>query len=770
MIPYYYQSRKKAKKNLLQKSLVGAALLLGSGISFFCILVPSRSGSIGQALHSAFLRSSGWASLIIPGFLAWVGISIFTKEEGSRPRVLLNTVFTFILWVFAASLFSFVSQPFAAPGNTWGGAVGDAVSVFLIHQFGKFLTFLFSFAAVAGSVCFLFNVSPSAVLKVLVEKVREDLEEWKVERKKMKDEKSLRKQIEQKAGKSEAAFGKGTKAAKPEREDLPEKPNIRAEEPVSKPRIAEVPRLTQMKKALFDRKPAPAPAAQPAVASAVAADPNAAGEAQVPEVNPYLGYVLPDPDLLSVSEEALVINKEELYTNGTLLEKTLEQFGVKAKVVDIHPGPVITRYDLSPAPGVRVQQIDTLSSDIALAMKAHSVRVLAPVPGKAAVGIEIPNPHAAMVYLKEIILSPNFQNNNMIMPLGVGKTTEGDAFVSDLTSMPHGLIAGSTGSGKSVCIHGLILSLLFRFRPDEVKLLLIDPKRLELTAYDSIPHLYDPATVPKDVHVITSPKEVVMSLKKLVDVMDDRYRTFAKQGVRNIESYNKKAAAENFPKAYYIVVIIDELADLMIVVGREIEDLIQRLAQMARAVGIHLVLATQRPSVDVITGVIKANLPSRVAFQVLSKTDSRVILDSQGAEDLLGKGDMLFLATGAPKPVRLQGAFVSESEVNRVIRFIREQNFKPSYQCDIKAGGDDSIVDNKENLQLLIRAARVVRDSEKVSGDLLRADKEIGSRYDLALTLLKKKGLIEKPKDTNRWHIHMDRLAEFLYAVDKEVN
>jgi DNA segregation ATPase FtsK/SpoIIIE, S-DNA-T family len=253
---------------------------------------------------------------------------------------------------------------------------------------------------------------------------------------------------------------------------------------------------------------------------------------------------------------------------------------------------------------------------------------------------------------------------------------------------------------------------------------------------------------------VTRPKDAVRSLKKLVDVMDERYRSFAKLSVRNIESYNQKARLQGLPPAPYIVVIVDELADLMVVVGREIEDLIQRLAQMARAVGIHLVLATQRPSVDVITGVIKANLPSRIAFQVLSKTDSRVILDSQGAEDLIGRGDMLFLSSAAPKPVRLQGAFVSEEEVARVVDFIRAQNFRAEYESALANSGDESIGDDPENFRLLIRAAKVVRESEKVSGDLLRADKEIGSRYDLALILLRKKGLIEKPKDSNRWQVH----------------
>jgi S-DNA-T family DNA segregation ATPase FtsK/SpoIIIE len=751
----------------------GVLLVVSGSVLFFAVLTPALTGKLGLEIHARFIHFSGWSSLVIPVYMVWMGIHQFSADKDFKK---LRDSFLFFVVFLTLSCFLSLISP--VPGSELakmtgaGGWLGDRVALFLTKQFGAFLVFMASLAILFVSGSLLLGMSPLLVLSILKEKIVQDIADWKAERKRTAEQKVLKPRVEK-------------------------KPAIPLTAPAaSAPTIASVPKIVTEK--LMDApaktaKPepsekAPAPGSngksEPAesfaakifpVKSVQPASPQktdlaaAAGTAPAPAAGPdYSGYRLPSMDLLTGASEPFKIDKDELYANGTLLEQTLEQFAVKAKVTDIHPGPVITRYDLSPAPGVRVQQIETLSDDIALAMKAQSLRVLAPVPGKAAVGIEISNPHPAMVYFKEIILSEKFQNTKALIPLVMGKTTEGEAYVADLCTTPHALIAGATGSGKSVCIHALLLSILFRFRPDEVKLLLIDPKRIELPVYDGIPHLYDPASIPEDVRVITQPKEAVFSLKKLVDVMELRYRDFAKLSVRNIESYNEKARAQGLPTVAYVVVIIDELADLMITVGKEIEDLIQRLAQMARAVGIHLVLATQRPSVDVITGVIKANLPTRAAFQVMSKTDSRVILDSQGAEDLLGRGDMLFLASGAPKPVRLQGGFVSEKDVHKVVDFIKSQNFKPHYSALINTGSSDSIVENEENQKLLIRACRVVRETEKVSGDLLRADKEIGSRYDLALTLLRKRGFIEKPKDSNRWKINLDLIAEFLAQLEQQ--
>ncbi|OGR97571.1 MAG: hypothetical protein A2902_02760 [Elusimicrobia bacterium RIFCSPLOWO2_01_FULL_64_13] len=747
MNEFFYKARKKEKK--MERGVAGVLLLLAAALLLVSVALPSLAGRFGQVVHHVLFRFAGAASFLLPLALGWAGLSRFFKE---RPNLTRDAALFGLDTVFLASLLSvFHTAKERAPGGA-GGWLGDQVSLFLIQQFGGIIVFAVSLGAVYAASSLLLGFSPLALAVYLKDKIADDIEAWKEERKKIREQEALRKKIEKSAFKPSGA------AAAPETKPASSPAPFGTLDSVLNSRLksldakAAAPAAPKPK----SHPPSPRPAASPQAADA-------------PGPNPYEGYHIPDPDLLTISGSAAPeVTKDELYANGTLLEETLEQFGVKAKVVDIHPGPVITRYDLSPAPGVRVQQIDTLADDIALAMKAQSLRVLAPVPGKAAVGIEISNSHPATVTLKEIIASAPFQKESKGLPIGLGRMTEGEVYVGDLSAMPHLLIAGATGSGKSVCIHALILSLLFRFRPDEVKLLLVDPKRLELPIYDGIPHLYDPAATPENVRAITQPKDAVVSLKKLIDEMEERYRNFAKAGVRNIEGYNERAAREKIPSVPYLVVIIDELADLMVVVGREIEELIQRLAQMARAVGIHLVLATQRPSVDVITGVIKADLPSRIAFQVLSKTDSRVILDAQGAEDLLGKGDMLFLATGAPKPVRLQGAFVAEADVARVVQFIKEQDFKPLFESRSNGGQEGSIVDSEENRQLLVRAARVVRDTEKVSGDLLRADKEIGSRYDLALTLLKKRGLIEKPRDTNRWKIHFEQLEQYLAEVEKE--
>ncbi len=756
MKPHYYKA--KTKKNQHNKTSLGFALSGLSIVLVACLSFPQMTGKFGLQLSLMFQQFSGWASLLLPIYLGWLGFNLIFKKD---PVIFGRSILFFVFFLFSSCLFSLFHTGSAHSPGGHGGWVGDQISLLLIHQFGAFLVFLIAISALFVSGSLLAGLSPLVLLHSFQEKIRLDIETWRSERKKMQEKTVLKKKLDQSIELQPLSPGNVPRP----------KPNIQTSDPTLLEDLG--PRPLKLKSAAKPQMPASpviakneSKATLDSVNSRVMQADN--GERYLspvtaaPTIN-YELYQLPSPDLLQIlPQNVQKLSKDELYANGNLLEKTLEQFSVKAKVIDIHPGPVITRYDLTPDPGVRVQSIEGLSNDIALAMKARSLRVLAPVPGKAAVGIEISNPNPVTVFLKEIVQSANFQNNKKELPFGMGKTTEGEVLVSDLASMPHLLIAGATGSGKSVGIHALILSILFRFRPDEVKLVLIDPKRLELPVYDGIPHLYDPAVPAEEVKAITQPKLVVLTLKKLVEVMEDRYKNFAKLSVRNIQGYNERAPSKNLPKVPYVVVVIDELADLMVVAGKEIEDLIQRLAQMARAVGIHLVLATQRPSVDVITGVIKANLPSRVAFQVLSRTDSRVILDSQGAESLLGRGDMLFLATSAPKPVRAQAAFVSEQDVSDVVQFIKNQNFKPDYQIIQPEGMGNSVVDNEDNYELMVRAAQVVLDAEKVSGDLLRADKEIGSKYDLALSLLKKRGFIEKPRDTNRWKIYFDKLEEFL--------
>lgn len=367
-------------------------------------------------------------------------------------------------------------------------------------------------------------------------------------------------------------------------------------------------------------------------------------------------------------------SRKDLKANCQLLEETLTNFGIEAQVSKVIYGPTVTRYELKLAPGVKVNKVIALADDITLSLKAYTVRIEAPIPGKGVVGIEVPNERREDVLLKEILASPQFQNSPSKLTLALGKTIGGEPLVVDLAQMPHLLIAGTTGSGKTACINTIIASLLFNTTPDEVKLLLIDPKMVELSVYNSVPHLLCP--------VITEAKKVAPALNLLVQEMERRYKTLADEGERHIESYNQKVEREQGPhqkRLPYIVVIVDELADLMMVSSIEVEECLARLAQLARAVGIHLILATQRPSVDVVTGVIKANFPARLSFQVSSKVDSRTVLDINGAERLIGKGDMLFLSGGTSVPRRAQGAFLSDEEIRALVQYLRSQA-QPAYQ------------------------------------------------------------------------------------------
>ena len=382
------------------------------------------------------------------------------------------------------------------------------------------------------------------------------------------------------------------------------------------------------------------------------------------DTTPDGAYRLPPLALLSDPPPMVSkVDKEYLLMNSNVLEKKLLDFGIEGQIVQVHPGPVITMYELEPAAGVKISRIVNLSDDLALAMKSGSVRIVAPIPGKSTVGIEIPNHEREDVYLKEIIASEPFRAAKSRLTLALGRDISGNPVVTDLARMPHLLVAGTTGSGKSVALNSMISSLLFNATPSDVKIVMIDPKILELSAYEGIPHLLTP--------VITQPKEASWVLQKLVEEMQKRYTILAEKGVRNIDSYNKIVDKEN--ALSYIVVILDELADLMMTAQREVEDSIARLAQMARAAGIHLIVATQRPSVDVLTGVIKANFPARISFKVSSKVDSRTILDANGAENLLDKGDMLFLPPGTSKLSRIHGAFISDAEVRKVVDYIKGQ-------------------------------------------------------------------------------------------------
>jgi len=462
------------------------------------------------------------------------------------------------------------------------------------------------------------------------------------------------------------------------------------------------------------------------------------------------------------------LDKDALTMNARLLEKKLKDFGVEGEVMEICPGPVVTMYEFAPGPGIKVSRIAGLSDDLSMALQALSIRIVAPIPGKGVVGVELPNRERETVYLKEILGSEEFHRGKLKLPLALGKDISGAPLVTDLARMPHLLVAGATGSGKSVSINTMILSLLYTATPRDLRIIMVDPKMLELSVYEGIPHLLLP--------VVTNPKKAALALKRAVDEMGRRYRLMADKGVRNVESYNRLLEREEKEhvehrgkvpvvpdepdepsdhdeaaiRAFldrddvlehghlpYIVVIVDELADLMMVAGRELEESIARLAQMARAAGIHLILATQRPSVDVITGLIKANFPARISFQVSSKTDSRTILDCNGAEALLGSGDMLFLPPGTARLQRSHGAFVSDAEVQRVVDFLKKQG-KPVYdktyleeKPDEGKGGDDDDIDDRYD-----DAVALVAESRQASISMIQRRLRVG--YNRAARIIEK--------------------------------
>ncbi len=395
-------------------------------------------------------------------------------------------------------------------------------------------------------------------------------------------------------------------------------------------------------------------------------------------------YQKPPLDLLTMPPlQTEGISEEAYRMNAQLLEEKLEDFGIRARVVEIHPGPVITLYELELAPGIRVSRVISLADDLAMAMRAKRIRIVAPIPGKSAIGIEIPNPAPEIVYLREILDTPEFRDSTSPLTFALGKTISGRPFVSDLAKMPHLLVAGSTGSGKSVCLNTIIMSFIYKSTPAEVQLVMIDPKRLELSNYAKLYKHHLNYVEGARQKVATNAKSAIQMLKSVELEMEHRYTLLAAAGVRNIEEYNERIreglyapqSEDNPQPLYYLVVIVDELADLMLTssASKDVEEPIARLTQMSRAVGIHLILATQRPSVDVITGIIKANFPARIAFQVASKIDSRTILDMNGAEKLLGRGDMLFLPPASPETIRLHNAFISLNEIEHIIEFVRHQ-------------------------------------------------------------------------------------------------
>jgi S-DNA-T family DNA segregation ATPase FtsK/SpoIIIE len=446
-------------------------------------------------------------------------------------------------------------------------------------------------------------------------------------------------------------------------------------------------------------------------------------------------YRLPGIGLLDKVEQSEdEVDLEHYYEVSRKLEEKLADFGIAGKVAGISPGPIVTTYEFAPAPGIKITRIMSLADDLAMGLKAESVRIVGSIPGKAALGIEIPNPKREIVYIRDIIASEQFKNASSMLAIGLGKDVIGQPVVADLTKMPHLLIAGATGSGKSIGINAIICSILFKATPDEVRFLMIDPKRIELSGYEDIPHLLHP--------VVVNPKMANRALQWAVHEMERRYMLLEEKRVKGFSSYNE--AVEDEEKLPLIVIVVDELSDLMMVSSREVEESIARLAQMARAAGMHLILATQRPSVDVLTGLIKANFPTRISFKVFSKVDSRTILDMSGAEHLLGAGDSLFMPPGKAKMERIHGTYISEKETERIITFLKEQG---------TAQYEESVIEAVEE--------------QEGNGDFI-SDEDYDEKYDAAVALVCETGQASISMVQRRLRVGYNRAARMIEIMEKE--
>ncbi|ARK30946.1 FtsK/SpoIIIE family DNA translocase [Halalkalibacter krulwichiae] len=738
-------ARRKKKRKTEWKSQLTYELI-GLGLLVIAVVTFARLGSVGETFVRLFRFFLGeWFIVLAIGLLV-VALYIMIKRQ--NPKLWSRKISGLYVMILSFVLFSHVGlfhqlngregfQDQSVIRNTWrlfwmemsgetppsdlgGGMIGAlafAVSHFLFAEMGTyflcFILFIIGFILLTGKSLseilgkgfrkfYLFVVdtfnSLFQEMKLMKDKAKERLQEEREAQKARKDaeqEKSVRQQKRSEAGIEEESV----EEVEPEIVDFTQKVYRGDIESDVKGKSTETKEVEN--KGEDEEVQAPLVTAQ--------------------ETNE--AYRLPNVEILKLPNNPSQINeKRHLTANAKKLEETLESFGVKARVSKVHLGPAVTKYEVNPSVGVKVSKIVNLADDLALALAAKDIRIEAPIPGKSAIGIEVPNQEVAIVTLREVLDSPEAEKDENVLSVGLGRDISGEPVLAHLNKMPHLLVAGATGSGKSVCINGIITSILLKAKPHEVKLMMIDPKMVELTIYNGIPHLLTP--------VVTEPKKASQALKKVVAEMERRYDLFSHSGTRNIEGYNELVKRQNEeeeakqPLLPYIVVIVDELADLMMVASGDVEDSIARLAQMARAAGIHMIIATQRPSVDVITGVIKANIPSRIAFGVSSQIDSRTILDSGGAEKLLGRGDMLYMPVGATKPTRIQGAFLSDGEVEEVVNFAISQQ-KAQYQEEM-APSEENVVTDKVEDELYDAAVELVTEMNTASVSMLQRRFRIG--------------------------------------------
>ena len=726
------------KKKKIQRSLDIQVVVLFIISIVLGILVYGKPGYIGQNIIPQLEYVIGWTSYLLPIAIFAAAIDLACEQDR---RTITTKVLQYLIFVVSISVIITILG-----GNT--GILGTKITDYIVKLVGKVSAVIISIGIIAILSVFMYGIKPAEKVKEIVEERRER----NIEKKEIKD-KSKMKAIE--VNNEEEVSEPHISGFKENIEKFKEKQKNKKELKELERQEAEV--LDNQisikmgnENGLFKKQEE---VKEDKSKEVLTLEHTLTVEDQ--------NYEFPPIEFLKEEKATAKNSKKTITDTASKLQRTLHSFGVSAKVENVSVGPTITRYELKPAEGVRVSKIANLADDIALNLAAESIRIEAPIPGKQAVGIEIPNKEKNMVALREIIADKKFQEAKSKLAFAVGKDAAGEIIVADIAKMPHVLIAGSTGSGKSVCINTLITSIIYKAKPSEVKLVMVDPKVVELSVYNGIPHLLIP--------VVTNPKKAAGALQWAVQEMVNRYHLFAEKNVRDISGYNEALEEEGIEeKLPQIVIIIDELADLMMVAAKDVEDAICRLAQMARAAGMHLVIATQRPSVDVITGVIKANIASRIAFAVTSGVDSRTIIDSIGAEKLLGKGDMLFYPSGTIKPQRVQGAFISDGEVEKIVTFLKN-NGGPVYSNDIlekieKANNSDQELDKDDEDdtdEFLMDAIDMAVNMGQISASGLQRRFKIGyTRAGRIIDQMEARGIISgyegsKPRKTliteDRW-------------------
>ena len=718
------------RKKKQQKSLDIQVILLFIISIVLGFLIYGKPGYIGQNIIPELEKLIGWIQYFIPISIFASAVDLACEQD---KRTVTIKVLQYLALVIAISTIITVIG-----GNT--GSIGKAFTDYFVNLMGKASTVIVSVGVVAILSVFMYGIKPAEKVKEIVEERKERNLEKKETRAKVKP--SIVKEYEEEPQEPKISnFKNSVEKFKEKQKSKKELKELERQEAEVLDNQINIKMASE--NGLFKKQEE---VKEDKSKEVLTLEHTLTVEDQ--------NYEFPPIDFLKEGKATAKNSEKAIKDTASKLQRTLHSFGVVAKVENVSVGPTITRYELKPAEGVRVSKIANLADDIALNLAAESIRIEAPIPGKQAVGIEIPNKEKDMVALRDIIADKKFQEAKSKLAFAVGRDAAGETIVADIAKMPHVLIAGSTGSGKSVCINTIITSIIYKAKPSEVKLVMVDPKVVELSVYNGIPHLLIP--------VVTDPKKAAGALQWAVQEMVNRYHLFAEKNVRDISGYNEALEAEGVEeKLPQIVIIIDELADLMMVAAKDVEDAICRLAQMARAAGMHLVIATQRPSVDVITGVIKANIASRIAFAVTSGIDSRTIIDSIGAEKLLGKGDMLFYPSGTIKPQRIQGAYVSDGEVEKIVTFLKN-NGGPVYSDDImekieKANSTDQELDSDEDDEtdeFLIDAIDMAVNMGQISASGLQRRFKIGyTRAGRIIDQMEARGLISgyegsKPRKT----------------------